>query len=168
MIEKNSSEISDFRLPALRLDRSQLQVWVDNGWTKPGSPDAISNILLQFYTSEAANAYSNMQLMAYPRKANGFVYVDGKTILSIDTSVEGFLLSGPAVLANNQISMASLDILNEDGTLNSFEYILFTPERYPKDPEYVNYAVEVVRTEQRAGAVEMETNPCPPYCPDLE
>lgn len=167
MNQSNASEISDFRLPSVRLDKPQLQVWVDNGWTKPGTPGAITDILLQFYTADPVAAYSNMQLIAYPRQANGSVYVDGKVILAIDTSVEGLLLVGPAIFGNNQITLASLEILNEDGTLNDFEYLMFTPERYTKDPEYINYIVVVVKPEQNKQMAAVESSPtwpCPPYC----
>jgi hypothetical protein len=169
MTEQNTSEINDFTLPTLIMTRAQLQVWVDNGWTKPGTPGVITTILLQFYSSDVAKISSDMQLVAYPRQANGIVYVDGQTILAIDSTKEPLLITGAAIFANNQIGIASLGILNEDGSLNNFEYLQFTPERYPKNPEYINYIVVVVRTEQRAEAgAEAETTwPCPPYCNPL-
>ncbi|MEQ1675406.1 MAG: hypothetical protein ABL876_01820 [Chitinophagaceae bacterium] len=153
-----------FKLNCVTLSRAQVQAWVDSGWTNPNNPDRITKLLFQFYSQNGTMANSNMQLVVYPGKTLDDVHITGKALLSIDTTCASYSLSGTAIFSNNEFSLEKLGILNPDGTLNDFDYIRFTPEQYPKNPDYLNYKIEVVR---KGTPTEVEgdgTWPCPPYC----
>jgi hypothetical protein len=154
---------TDLRINCVILSRAQVQSWVDSGWTKPGS-GAIKEILFQFYSANAAASSSNMQLIAYPGETNTNVKITGEQLLAIDTSCESKAFTGKVILANNEVQIDSLKILNPDGTLNDFDYIRFIPTQFSMNPEYVSFKIEKVVK----GAVEAKessgTNPCPPFC----
>ena len=120
-----------FKMNCVRLERSQIQVWVDSGWTNPANPGSLmKKILLQFYTGDASNAGSNMQLMAYPGKTYTSVYTNGLAYLNIDTTCTALTLTGPASLSNNYINFAGLGITKPDGTLKEFDFISNTLAPY--------------------------------------
>ena len=157
-----------FKMNCVKLERSQIQVWVDSGWTNPANSATLTKkILLQFYTADASNAGSNMQLMAYPGKTYTNVYSNGLTYLNIDTTCTALTLTGTASLSNNYINFAGLDITKPDGTLKEFDFIRLRPVK--NYPPYINFDIEVVtipavgpETTNAAG----KTDPCPTICPE--
>jgi len=163
-------EKKEFKMNCVRLDRAQLQAWVDSGWTKPGAPGKISTLLLQFYSADAAGMASNMQLTSYPGSSATDFKTSGNALLAIDTSCKAKTFSGKVILANNQISFDALKVFNADGTLKEFDYIRFTPQSFSQMSEYITFNAEVMKS----GAVESDlggpTRPCPPVCcpPDCD
>ncbi|MES1197943.1 MAG: hypothetical protein ABUL41_01545 [Chitinophagaceae bacterium] len=164
--ESTAVAVKSFQMNCVILERSQVQAWVDSGWTNPANQSAImKKILLQFYSDDASNAATNMQLRSFPGKTYTDIYAGGKNTLKIDTTCTALMLSGPASLSNNYISIADLDILNPDGTLKAFDFIRFRPVK--KFPPYINFDVEVVQivAQQETILKSKGTDPCPPICP---
>jgi hypothetical protein len=153
----------DLKINCVVLSRAQVQSWVDSGWTRPGT-GAIKEILFQFYTANAAGASSNMQLIAYPGETNTTVKINGEQLLAIDTSCKGKVFTGKVILANNEVQIDSLKILNPDGTLNDFDYIRFIPTQFSMNQEYVSFKIEKVVKGVVEAAAGGQTAPCPPYC----
>ncbi|MBK5273329.1 MAG: hypothetical protein JJE22_20180 [Bacteroidia bacterium] len=159
----NLSPSTNFQMNCVILERSQVQAWVDSGWTKPSYPAGIKTLSLQFYTSDASAANSNMQLIAYPGQSATDVKRTGEKILKIDTGCVAKILTGPVVFGNNAVNLADLKILKADGTLNDFDFIRFVPAS--NFPPYVNFSIEVVRSGVTELLTGILTDPCPPYCP---
>ncbi len=157
--------IAGFKMNCVILNKSQIQVWVDSGWTNPAYPNRIKTLLFQFYTASGANASENMQLITYPGQNLMDVRMTGKANLTIDTSCTSLDLSGAAILANNSINIKDLKILNTDGTLKDFDFIRLRPVMGPG--EYVSFEIEVVKRVEKKESILMKeaTHPCPPYCP---
>lgn len=166
----DSPEKKEFKMNCVRLDKAQLQTWVDSGWTKPGSAGKINTLLLQFYSADAAGLASNMQLTSYPGSSATDFRTNGNALLAIDTTCKAKSFSGKVILANNQISFNALKVFKEDGTLKDFDYIRFTPQSFSQISEYITFNAEVIKS----GAVENDlggpTKPCPPVCcpPDCD
>lgn len=155
-------------LNCVKITHEQLERWVKQGWTNPDSPSHVTQILLQPFYDGTTSEMPALKLVAYPGTSPDQVKVDGQAFLTEDTTCKSEPLSGETILSDNVISFQKLGILNEDGSLKNFDYIRFTPERYPKDGKYINYKVEIV-TDGKPQAVEGGgTWPCPPYCNDPE
>jgi hypothetical protein len=167
----DSPEKKEFKMNCVRLDRAQLQAWVDSGWTKPGSAGKINTLLLQFYSADAAGIASNMQLTSYPGSSATDFRTNGNALLAIDTTCKAKSFSGKVILANNQISFDALKVFKEDGTLKDFNYIRFTPKSFSQISEYITFNAEVIKSD---GGLESDlggpTKPCPPVCcpPDCD
>jgi hypothetical protein len=161
----DSPEKKEFKMNCVRLDRAQLQAWVDSGWTKPGSAGKINTLLLQFYSADAAGIASNMQLTSYPGSSATDFRTNGNALLAIDTTCKAKSFSGKVILANNQISFDALKVFKEDGTLKEFDYIRFTPQSFSQISEYITFNAEVIKS---GGGIESDlggpTKPCPPVC----
>src|SRR5512147_1128895 len=109
--ESSVMAVKSFQMNCVRLERNQVQAWVDSGWTNPANQSALmKKILLQFYSDDASNASTNMQLRSFPGKTYTDIYAGGKNTLKIDTTCTALMLTGPASLSNNYISIADLDI----------------------------------------------------------
>jgi len=166
----DAPEKKEFKMNCVRLNRSQMQAWVDSGWTRPGAAGKINTLLLQFYSADAAGIASNMQLTSYPGSSVTDFKTSGNALLAIDTSCKAKTFSGKVILANNQISFDALEVFNADGTLKEFDYIRFTPQSFSQMSEYITFNAEVIIS----GAVESDlggpTRPCPPVCcpPDCD
>ena len=154
-----------FKMNCVRLEKSQIQAWVDSGWTNPSYANRIRTLLFQFYTAYGTNASQNMQLITYPGKSFVDVRVTGRANLAIDTTCTPLILSGAAILANNSINIKDLNILNADGSLKDFDFLRLRPVQGPG--EYVSFEMEVVKVvaEKENILTMMATHPCPPYCP---
>jgi len=149
------------------LDRSQVQVWVDSGWTNPENPSKLmKKILLQFYTADAANTGTNMQLMSFPGKSYTDIYNNGKNYLKIDTTCKPMILTGPTSLSNNYINFEKLGITDAKGNLTEFDFIRLRPVKVYSP--YINFEIEIVRLTKEGTEVMAKggsTDPCPPICP---
>lgn len=161
----DAPEKKEFKMNCVRLNRAQVQAWVDSGWTKPGSAGKINTLLLQFYSADAAGIASNMQLTSYPGSSATDFRTNGNALLAIDTTCKAKTFSGKVILANNQISFDALKIFKEDGTLKDFNYIRFTPQSFSQISEYITFNAEVIKSD---GGIESDlggpTKPCPPVC----
>lgn len=161
----DAPEKKEFKMNCVRLNRAQLQAWVDSGWTKPGSAGRINTLLLQFYSADAAGIATNMQLTSYPGSSATDFRTNGNALLAIDTTCKAKSFSGKVILANNQISFDALKVFKEDGTLKDFEYIRFTPQSFSQISEYITFNAEVIKSD---GGIESDlggpTKPCPPVC----
>ncbi len=161
----DAPEKKEFKMNCVRLNRAQLQAWVDSGWTKPGSAGKINTLLLQFYSADAAGIASNMQLTSYPGSSATDFRTTGNALLAIDTTCKAKTFSGKVILANNQISFDALKVFKEDGTLKDFDYIRFTPQSFSQISEYITFNAEVIKSD---GGLESDlggpTKPCPPVC----
>jgi len=170
--KKSSSETATavtFKMNCVRLERSQIQTWVDSGWTNPANSGTfMTKILLQFYSADGSNANNNMQLMAFPGKTYTNVYSGGKAFLQIDTTCTALTLSGPVSLSNNYIIFSSLGIIKGDGTLNDFDFIRLRPVK--NYPPYVNFEIEIVKVAAQGETTMAKggTDPCPTICPATE
>lgn len=153
----------EFKMNCVMLTHDQVKTWVDSGWTKPG-PGAINDILLQFYSANAAASNTNMQLIAYPGESITKVKLGGEQLLAIDTTCKAVPFSGKIVLANNEASIDKMDILNEDGSLKEFDYIRFTPKTFGMNKEYITFKMEVITKGEPRAVEGSGTRPCPPYC----
>jgi hypothetical protein len=154
-----------FQMNCVMLSRAQVQAWVDSGWTKPGSDNQIKDIMLQFYSADASQLGSNLQMMGYPAMAPDNVKRGGMVILDVDKncSVKGF--TGPVVFGNNEAIISNLNILNADGSLKEFDYIRFTPQQVEKFSPYITFNIDVMKGgEVMAGGGSGGTIPCPPMC----
>jgi len=159
------SQTSGFQMNCVILEKSQVQAWVDSGWTKPKDESAIKGLVFQFYTGDATLADKNMQLIVYPGQNFTDVKTGGKTILKIDTTCTQKTLSGPVIFANNVIYLAALDIFNPDGSLKDFDFIRFVPSTAKFNP-YINFNIEIVKAGAETKVLSGDgTEPCPPYCP---
>lgn len=161
----DAHEKKEFKMNCVRLNRAQLQAWVDSGWTRPGSAGRINTLLLQFYSADAAGIASNMQLTSYPGSSATDFRTNGNALLAIDTTCKAKSFSGKVILANNQISFDALKVFKEDGTLKDFDYIRFTPQSFSQISEYITFNAEVIKSD---GGIESDlggpTKPCPPIC----
>ena len=170
-LASDSPEKKEFKMNCVRLERAQLQAWVDSGWTRPGTPGKINTLLLQFYSADAAGIATNMQLTSYPGSSATDFRTNGNALLAIDTTCKPKTFNGKVILANNQISFDALKVFNADGTLKEFEYIRFTPQSFSQISEYITFNAEVIKS---GGGVESDlggpTKPCPPVCcpPDCD
>lgn len=153
-----------FKMNCVILTKAQVQNWVDSGWTKPGSKDKINNLLLQFYTGDAKNVNTNMQLLAYPGNSLMDIKLSGQTILGSDSTCVSKKLSDAIIFSNNEIAIDSLKIFNTDGSLVDFDFIRFVPEQFKENPAYINFSVEVIVNGQVDESRSGDTWPCPPYC----
>ncbi|MCX6316847.1 MAG: hypothetical protein NTW29_06130 [Bacteroidetes bacterium] len=153
----------ELKLNCVSLSRAQVQAWVDSGWTKD-SQTSIKQLLLQPYSKDASGVMGNMGLVAYPGQTINNVKLGGKSILTIDTTCKGLTVTGPVIFSDNTMSLSALKIFNPDGTLNKFDYILFTPVKFSRDSEYVTFKVEVYRDGRVDEGSGTDTWPCPPYC----
>ncbi|MBL7730527.1 MAG: hypothetical protein JNM88_05065 [Chitinophagaceae bacterium] len=159
---------AEIKVNCVKLTKDQVQKWVSAGWTNPADSNRIKDIVLQFYFDGNMGEDAKLKLVGYPGQSADQVIVAGKTVLDADTSCQATVISGETIFSDNMISLKALDILDEQGQLKDFDYIRFTPERYPADRTYINYKVEVV-IKGVPKAVEGDgTWPCPPHCPDPE
>lgn len=156
-------ETNEFRMNCVMLSRAQVQSWVDSGWTKSGT-GAIKEILLQFYSASAADAATNMQLIAYPGESALLVKKNGSQLLTIDTSCKAVSFSGNIILANIQVELSKLGILNEDGTLKEFDHIRFTPVKFSKNESYISFNADVMVKGAPQQPAPVQLPPCPPWC----
>lgn len=152
---------TEFKMNCVMLSRAQVQSWVDSGWTKAGG---VKEILLQFYSGSAADAATNMQLIAYPGESALLVKKNGRQLLAVDTTCKPVTFSGPVVLSNIQVMIDKLGILNEDGTLKSFDHISFTPVKFSRSEEYVTFNAQVIDKGVPQQPAPVMLPPCPPYC----
>jgi hypothetical protein len=161
---------SNFRINCVTLAKSQIQAWVDSGWTNPTN-DTIKYLILQLLTPEPAVAEENMQLICYPAKDYTKSFPKGEKILAIDTNCVSLKLTDTTIFSNNYVRFRLLKLTNSDGTLKDFDFVRFRPVM--KFSKYISYEMEVVRlvgiqkTEDiLVRLADRETaDPCPPYCP---
>lgn len=158
-----SPEKSGFKMNCVILTKQQIQTWVDSGWTRPANQGSVKEILFQFY-SESTAVGSKMQLIAYPGESASNVEINGEQILKIDTSCKPISFTGKIILANNEINIEKLNILNPDGTLNDFDFIRFTPKQFNKNREYISFGIEKVIKGSTQTMDISGTRPCPPWC----
>lgn len=152
-----------FSMNCMMLTRAQVQAWVDSGWTKPGSSGQIQDLILQFYSEDAAKIGSDLQLMGYPGASPNDVHKGGVVYLQQDPSCTAVSISGPITLGNNEVILDKLGIFNPDGTLKEFEFIRFTPEQAKEYMPYITFKIEMVN-KGVAQSVDGGSYPCPPYC----
>lgn len=158
------TESKDYTMNCLMLTRAQIQTWVDSGWTRSG---VIKQIIFQFYSPDAGNMNSNMQLIAYPAESASIVKKGGEQLLATDTTCQAVTFTGNVILANNEVSIDKLGILNPDGTLSDFDYIRLVPEPFGKDSQYISFKAEKVKNgavQPMQGDEGVDTRPCPPWC----
>ncbi len=146
------------KVNCVTLTKAQVQNWVDSGWTKPGSPGKISEVVLQFFST---NGGASLQLLGYPGSTPITVRDNGKVVLATDTTCKKASFNGDVIWGNNILKLDSLGIFNRDGGLNDFDFIRLTPEQ--KYPPYVNFKVDVV-TKGQVGDGTGTTLPCPTQC----
>jgi hypothetical protein len=146
------------KINCVTITRTQLQSWVDSGWTKPSSPGQINQIVLQF---AGANGGASLQLIGYPGIGPATVNNTGKISLTTDTACTAKPFTKDIVLGNNIMRFDKLGIFDREGNLTKFNYILLTPEQ--KYPPYINFRVQVVSREQ-GGGEDDDTLPCPEHC----
>lgn len=160
-----AGEQTGFNMNCVIMTRSQVQGWVDSGWTKPEDPNRIRGILFQFYSPDAANADSNMELLAYPGRTYNDVRIEGRINLSVDRNCVPLQLTGKTIFANNVVNLSSLNIFDKEGKLKEFDFIRFRPEK--TDGDYISFNIEVVKVvnEKETTLSESDTYPCPPHCP---
>ena len=157
-------ETKEFKMNCVMLSRAQVQSWVDSGWTKAGNEGVIKEILLQFYSPDAAESSTNMQLIAFPGETALMVKKNGRQLLAVDTSCRAVSFTGSLVLANIQVMIDKLGILNEDGTLKEFDFIRFTPTRFSRNEEYLSFKAETIVKGAPQHPEPVQLPPCPPYC----
>ncbi len=157
-------EKKEFKMNCVKLTRSQMQAWVDSGWTRPGAAGKINTLLLQFYSADASGIASNMQLTSYPGSSSTDFKTSGNALLAIDTACKPKTFSGKVILANNQISFESLNVFNEDGSLKEFDFIRFTPQSFSQISEYITFNAEVIKAGVTESNLGGPTRPCPPVC----
>lgn len=153
-----------FSLNCVSLSHQQIQAWVDSGWTRPDNPARVRTLLLQFYSADAADLTSNMQLIAYPGLSVTDVRLNGSTLLTTDTSCKPKTFTGKIILANNEAVLDSLGVFNTDGSLKDFEYIRFTPRNFGRNPEYISWDYKIIKRGGLEDASGGSTKPCPPFC----
>ncbi len=163
-----SAAPASFKMNCVILRKSQIQSWVDRGWTNPGNPDSlIRKILLQFYSANGNEAGNNMQLLATPGKNYLNVYPAGQHILEIDTTCTAMTVTGATIFGNNYADFSMLGITKADGTLKDFDFIRFKPAR--DWPPFINFKMEIVKlvgTQETITPLAKDgTDPCPLYCP---
>jgi hypothetical protein len=164
-LRQSGTGAEGFQMNCVMLTRAQVQAWVDSGWTKPGSADEIKDIILQFYSADASQMNSNLQLMGYPAMTPDNVKKGGLVTLADDKTCTAKSFTGPVLFGNNEVIINNLDILNPDGTLKEFDYIRFTPQQIEKYSPYITFNIEVVTGGQaRAESGGGGSLPCPPYC----
>jgi hypothetical protein len=154
----------DLKLPCARLSHDDIKSWVDSGWTKSGDPASIKKMLLQLYSTNPAMIKSDAGLIVYPGASVTDVKVTGQKVLTIDTTCAGLVIKEPVIFSNNEANIDSLHLFNKDGRLKDFDYLLFTPKLFTKDPRYISFSIEMIT----GGKSDPESNggswPCPPYC----
>ncbi len=136
--------------------------WVDKGFTAPGSADLI--FYVQVYTGYMGPGSDFKVSVQGLRK--DYTPVAGSAFeLSADLAC---LVAFPADVAigSNSTELMGLNILEADGKLKpAFEKVTLTPQKDPKNPEFLNFSMAVYST-GGASAPSGETLPCPPcyYC----
>jgi hypothetical protein len=146
------------KINCVMLSKTQVQAWVDSGWTKPGSQGQINDIVLQFM---GTNGGTSLQLLGYPGTSATNVKDNGKVTLAIDTACTTKPFTGDIILGNNILKLEGLNIFNKEGGLTNFDFIRFTPEQ--QYPPYINFKVEIVTKGQTETGGE-GTKPCPVWC----
>lgn len=163
-LANDAPEKKEFKMNCVKLTRTQMQAWVDSGWTRPGTAGKINTLLLQFYSVDAAGIASNMQLTSYPGSSATDFKISGNALLAIDTACKAKTFSGKIILANNQISFDALKVFNADGTLKEFDFIRFTPQHFSQISEYITFNAEVIKEGVTESDLGGPTKPCPPAC----
>jgi hypothetical protein len=156
----------EFKANCVTLTYQQIKAWADSGWLKPGSPDRTNILVLQFFSRNATNAESNLQLIGYPGNSPINVKQSGEVRLNIDTTCKTEPLKGEVIFSNNITNLDKLNIFEKDGSLRKFDLLRFTPVQDPKMAPYVTYKIEVIiegRVDEQSGG---DTWPCPPKCND--
>jgi hypothetical protein len=163
---EKSLAASNFKMNCVILTKAQVQTWINEDSTHP---NWIKKILLQFYSADASNANSNMQLKAYPGKNMTDAGYYGDAILSIDTTCVALPLTDSTIFANNWINVDSLKIVDTSGHLTDFDFIRLKPSKF--FAPLINFNIEIVRNgivaDKDKFSYASGTNPCPPcqYCP---
>lgn len=158
--QQQKEKTNGITISCVTLSRAQIQVWVDSGWTKPGSPGSTNELVLQFYKSGKAGSFD---LVGYPGTSSTNVKDNGKVILSADTSCSVQSFSDDIIMGNNILKFEPLKIFNPDGTLRKFDFIRFTPEQ--QYPTYINFKIEIITDgKPEANGPAGETLPCPTWC----
>jgi hypothetical protein len=144
------------------LTKDQIQKgWIDPGYTKPGATDKIT--WLKLYTSYGGPE-TNFSANVHGMETDNTEPAGSKLDLNTGTDCN-VKLPDDLAIGSNSIDISTLDIFNADGTVKKeLEYVKFTPQLFPSNRTFMNYAVEVVYTtgaQQKGG-----TLPCPPciYC----
>jgi hypothetical protein len=158
--ERSASNDSTFKMNCLLLRKSQVQQWVDSGWTQSGS-QKIQSLLIQF-SFNSPNLNNGMKLTCFPGKSWFDVKLTGKTMMEIDTACINLPLT-EALFGNNTLDLGSLNIIDSaTGMLGNFEFIRFKPKMNSQG--FLVFDAEVVN--QGMTVLGKQTNPCPPcqYC----
>jgi hypothetical protein len=158
--------VNQLKLNCVILTKSQIQHWVDRGWTNPADP--IKKILLQFASTDAANADS-LRIAALPAKSYLSVYVEGREFAAVDTICKQLIPADTAYFANTYIHINKLKILDSAGYLKDFSFIRLIPvTNRAKYGNYIVFNIEVVKVIDKKETIlaAYTSDPCPHYCPD--
>lgn len=145
------------------LTNSDIQTnWVDKGFTDPLSANYI--YYLQFYTSYMGPGTDFKVIVRGLKK--DYTEIAGSEIELSPGTACLVAFPGDVAIGTNSTELGTLNILETDGKLKpQFGNIILTPQKDPKNPEFLNFTVEV---KSKDGSTEQSavTLPCPPcyYC----
>ncbi|HMU46160.1 MAG TPA: hypothetical protein PKC72_07330 [Chitinophagaceae bacterium] len=130
--------------------------WVNPGYTKPGDSNRIDTIdILASYNPVSTEFTIYVQ---------GVKQGSGKVSGSNIKIFQGTSCKPPALTSiplHNYFSIANLDILEKDGKLKKFNYIVFTPKEYQKDNDIMAFDLSVVNNDGTS-QLKGQSLPCPP------
>lgn len=143
----------------MKLTAKEIQThWVDKGFTDPASADLIHYI--QIYTAYLGPG-SDFKVSVLGLRKDYTPVTGSEFDLGPDASC---LVTFPADVAigSNSTVLSSLNILEADGKLKpTFDKLQLTPQKDPKHPDFMNFALMVYSAEGTAAPSE-GTLPCPP------
>jgi hypothetical protein len=150
------------REDCITITRGKIMAWLNAGWHVPGNANFVPLFLFDPLSG------SPIKVDAYPTDKNNVVQTGKKVQMKIASGLTPPCSFEPGLfVVKNYYDFAANGFADASGNLINFSFLRLRPKRYPQDPTYLSFDVEIVTGSGATQTVTAkgETRPCPPYCP---